>query len=153
MESKDITLAKEIQLVDFKVINEPWSTFELSDGSTLKSKYVLVNVFKTSLEKEKKAYLQAQIVLGVFCPENLRGKPSDSYMKEDLSKSIDEEDIDIAKVNQQPWNEYEISSSIIIKVKSMPIQIARTSKFDSQGMPIYLVKTTAIIKSKKIEKK
>jgi len=144
---------KEKMLAEFKVNNEDWSIFELSDGSILKMKFVLINSFKVKKGDGFEASLQSQNVMGIYSPDYLRGKPSDPYTREELAKKIDESDVEVAKVVQQPWSEYEIDDAIILKVKNIPINIARSKKYDTQGMPVYLVESTVLMKTKNLRKK
>lgn len=149
--SKDVSVPEKIW-VDFKVNKEDWSIFQLADGSTLKSKLVLINIFGRRMGKGFEGDLQIQNVLGIFSPEELRRKPSESYTQEELARSIVEDDVDVAKVVRQPWNEYELDSGTVFKIKVVPTHIARTSKYDKQGMPVYLVNSTVIVKGKKTKK-
>ncbi len=149
---EDNTHVNEILLAEYKIIEEPWNIFELKDGSILRAKIVITNVLKKQSGDGFKASIQSQNVLGVFSPDYLRGKPSENYTKEDLANSIDEEDVDVSKVIQQKWNEYQIDDAFSIKLKLVPIRISRTKKYDAEGMPIYLAETTALIKGSKIGK-
>lgn len=149
--SKDVSVPEKI-LVDFKVHKEEWSIFQLADDTTLKSKLVLINIFGRRSGKGFEGTLQIQNVLGVFSPEELRGKPSKPYTKEELANSIVKDDVDIAKVIQQPWNEYELDDGTLVKIKNVPVHIARTSRFDREGMPIYFVDSTTIVKGKRTRK-
>lgn len=148
---KDISIPEKI-LIEFKIRNEDWSIFQLEDDTLLKVKLVLINVLGKRSGKGFEGKLQSQVVLGVFTPEDLRGTPSEPYTKEELVKSIVREDVDVAKVIHQPWNEYELDNGLLIKIKTIPVHIARTNKYDPEGMPIYLVDTTSIIKGKTLEK-
>lgn len=148
---EDVTIPEKI-LVGFKVNNENWSVFQLVDGTTLKVKFVLINVLVKRSGKGFEGSLQSQNVLGVYAPEDLRGKPSEPYTKEELGKSIVKDDVDVRKVIHQPWNEYELDDGLLLKIKIVPFHIARTNKYDTEGMPIYLVQTTAIVKGKRTTK-
>lgn len=150
-ESKEISVPEKI-LIDFKIKNEDWSIFQLADGTLLKSKLVLINVLEKRSGKGFEGIMQLQNVLGVFSPEELRGKPSESYTQEELAKSIVNDDVDIEKVISQPWNEYELDNGMVFKVKNIPVNIARTDKYDKEGMPIYFINTSALAKGKRVKK-
>ena len=149
--SKEVAVPEKI-LIDFKVKNEDWSIFQLADGTTIKSKLVLINVFARRSGKGFEGTLQLQNVLGAFSPEELRGKPSEPYAREELGKSIVKDDVDVAKVVHQPWNEYELDNGMVVKIKNVPVNIARTSKYDREGMPVYLVDAHAVAKVKRLKK-
>jgi hypothetical protein len=149
--SEDISVPEKI-LINFKVKREDWNSFQLEDGSILKAKFVLINVLGKSSGKGFEGSLQSQNVLGVFAPADLRGKPSEPYTKEELVKSVVDDDVDVKSVISQPWNEYELDTGLLLKIKSMPLHIARTNKYDREGMPVYLVDTTAVVKGKMLKK-
>ena len=145
--SKEVSVPETI-LISFEVKNEDWNVFQLEDDSILRAKFVLINILGKRSGKGFDGSLQSQNVLGVYAPEDLRRKPSEPYTKEELAKSIVKDDVDVAKVIRQPWNEYELDTGLSLKVKIVPISIARTNKYDGEGMPIYLVNLSAIIKGK-----
>jgi len=149
--SKDISVPEK-RLIDFRIKNEDWSIFQLVDGTLLKSKLVLINVLEKRSGKGFEGIMQLQNVLGVFSPEELRGKPSEPYTHEELAKSIVNDDIDIEKVITQPWNEYELDNGMVFKVKNILVNVAKTDKYDKEGMPIYLVNCSAFAKGKKAKK-
>lgn len=148
---ENISIPEKI-LVDFKVKNEDWSIFQLEDGSILKAKFVLINVLAKRSGKGFEGSLQTQNVLGVFAPQDLRGKPSEPYTKEELTKSVVQDDVDVTRVISQPWNEYELDNGLLLKIKIIPVHIARTSKYEKEGMPVYLVDTSALVKGKMLKK-
>jgi hypothetical protein len=169
---EDITTVKvqplSFQFVDFEVIREEWNKYKLEDGVTLKMKFVLVSVMiEKSLEelikeaKEKKGMkidvgigIQSRIILGVEAPKKLRGQTSGPYNPQDLQASIIKRDMDFDVITEKR-NEYKLENGITIKVKSSPLEISKTSKYDQQGLPIYTVNQTAdmrIIFPEEIEK-
>jgi len=139
-ESKDLSVPEK-RLIGFKIKNEDWSIFQLID-----------NVLEKRSGKGFEGIMQLQNVLGVFSPEELRGKPSEPYTHEELAKSIVNDDIDIEKVITQPWNEYELDNGMVFKVKNILVNVAKTDKYDKEGMPIYLVNCSAFAKGKKAKK-
>jgi len=139
---------KEIkrERINFEVKKEIWNEYNLVDGAMLKIKCVLVKIFK--IKEEKEAYnINTDDVIGVIAPDKLLGQPSQiKYSQKQLADSIVEDDIDF-KTTKEDWNEYMLSDGKVLKLKSVPTKIAKTSKFDSWGEPIYLVQTQAMAKS------
>ena len=168
-EVKDTNKIANLQYVNFDIINEPWNKYKLSDGSILKSKFVLINVLtdKDFKENVKKSHIdkkdaigltmQSHNVVGVEVPENLRG-PADNkiYSKQELRAAIVEDDLDTETLSET-WNSYNVEGEITLKIKSTPIRVSRTNKFDSYGIPTYLYDFSADFKvnpsekSKKVE--
>jgi len=156
---EDITTVKvppsSFQFVDFEMIREEWNKYKLGDGTTLKTKFVLVSVMmEKGLEellkeaKERKGTkvgmgiaIQSRNIIGVEAPKKLRGPPSGPYNPQDLQASIIRRDIDFEVITEKR-NEYKLENGITIKVKSSPLEISKTSKYDQQGLPIYTVNST-----------
>jgi hypothetical protein len=74
------------------------------------------------------------------------GEPTAShYSPQELEASVVEDEIDFETVAES-WNTYKLNDGIYMKVRNSPIRIRRTNKFDSRGVPIYLVDFTADVK-------
>jgi hypothetical protein len=144
--------------VDFEAVREGWNRYKLEDGSILKTKFVLISTimeknFKEIMERAKTEKglkmgfgFQSHNVIGVEASVGLRGQPdTKTYPLEELRSSIVNEDIDF-EVITETWNVYKLENGIVIKVRNAPISVSRTSKFDSRGLPIYLVDSTADVK-------
>jgi len=149
---------QDFEYVDFKVEREEWNKYKLSDGAILKTKFVLINVlaekgFKKKIKetKIKKGIkvgfqLQSTNVVGVEVPAHFIGEPSDRpYSREELESSVVVDDIDFETI-LETWNIYKLEDGILLKIRNSPIRIRRTNKFDSRGVPIYLIDFTADIK-------
>jgi len=150
----------DFKYVSFVVKKEPWNRYKLEDKSILKTKFILINVTMAKTldevlkerEKNKKLVeigmgIQSRNVVGVEVPNELRGKPTPEYTQEELRSSIVEEDLDFEILNGEYWNEYQLENGIRLKVKNTLMNVAKTSKFDDTGAPIYLVDGVATIKA------
>lgn len=66
--------------VDFEGVAEPWATYKLSDGSTLKVRTVLTMVLRLESEYDgagNPVYtVSSQTVVQVNAPKSLRGTPT-----------------------------------------------------------------------------
>jgi len=144
--------------VEFETEKEGWNVYKLEDGSLLKSKFVMITVmaerdFKEKIERARTEkgvkgglWFSSNNVVGVEAPLKLRGEPSQgAFTQEELRASVVNNDIDF-EVVKETWNVYKLEKGIILKTRSSPINVARTSKFDSKGLPIYLVDSTVSIK-------
>jgi hypothetical protein len=140
------------RFVDFTVEKEEWNKYVLGDKSILKVKFVLTGAMmdKTRQEIIKEAKksrrklrigftIRSQNVFGVECPPRLRGSPdSRRYSPEELRASIVRPELDF-ETARETWNSYLFRNGIRMKSKISPTFVNRTSKFDSVGMPIYVI--------------
>lgn len=144
--------------VDFEVVREGWNRYKLEDETILKTKFVLISVimernYKKIMEKAKTKKglkigfgFKSQNVIGVEAPVRLRGEPdTKTYTIEQLRSFVVKEDLDFESL-KETWNVYNLENGITIKVRNAPVSVSRTSKFDSRGLPIYLVDSTADVK-------
>jgi len=161
LRSTSVSVAKaprDFVFVDFEVVREGWNRYRLEDETLLKAKFVLISVameknYKEMMERAKTEKglkmefgFNSQNVIGVEAPERLRGEPdTKTYTIEELRSSIVKEDLDF-EVQTEIWNVYKLKNGITIKARNAPISVSRTSKFDSRGLPIYLVDWTADVK-------
>lgn len=160
VKQKGITTTKpptrNYHIIDFDVVREEWNKYKLEDGIIIKSKFVLINfmleksleeLIKEAKKKSKKGMgisLQSKNIMGVEAPIKLRGIPSSSYTPQELQASIIKKDVDFEVIKERR-NEYKLKNGMIIKVRHSPLEISKSSKFDSQGLPIYMVNSTADI--------
>lgn len=166
--TESVAMPRDFVFVDFKVKREEWNRYELQDenGSILKMKFVLINVFMekdfrkkieiagTEKEKAKLGFrMQSQNIIGVEVPFELRGEPStQNYTLGELRASVVKEDIDFEVITER-WNIYELADGILeMKVRNSPINVSRTNKFDVQGLPIYMVDSTVNVKLSRLKK-
>jgi hypothetical protein len=149
---------REFEYVDFNVEKEDWNKYRLEDKTILKSKFVLISVIaeKGFKEKMKKARTDKGIVLryefqstnvvGVEPPEELMGKPTpQGYTPQELESCVIQDDMDFETI-LGTWNVYKLNEVASLKVRTSPIRVRRTSKFDDHGRPIYMVDFTADVK-------
>jgi hypothetical protein len=118
--------------LDFTVSREDWCRYNLSDDSILKIKLIA-----TKIRKKNNDYnIDIQNVIVVL--SNERGQAdSKSYASLELQQSITH-DVNYTTITQD-WNEYIVDDGTIIKVQPMVTKVSKTSKFDLNGDPVYLV--------------
>ncbi len=133
--------------IDFDVMREPWNKYELGDGSILKTKCILTKVHKRLTIGEKTASygLDSQNVIVVYnVPPNLKGEPSkQTYGPKELESSIVQDDIRYTTISEE-WNEYIAEDGTKVRLKSTVTKVSRTNKFDKNGNPRYLVRTSVL---------
>jgi hypothetical protein len=164
MQAKSISNMSKRSILDFEYIGfeverENWNKYRLEDKTILKTKFILINAFaekgykekiqKARAEKRKEDFgfkFQPTTVTGVEAPPNLIGTPcSQRFTIQELESSVVKDDIDFETI-AQTWNIYKLADDLVMKVRNAPMSVRRTSKFDSEGLPIYLVDFTADVK-------
>lgn len=149
---------EKITDLDFEVFREPWNKYGLKDGTSIKSRLILHKVmmkqsFKIDGSVDKKAHgVETQVINVVYnVPETLKGTPSTAtYTPEDLEKAVVQDDIPYDTLAQE-WNEYLVEDGTKIKIQLTLFRVARTSAFDRNGNPVYILQssTTNAIAPKK----
>lgn len=136
--------------IDFEVLKEPWNKYEISDGSVLKTKFILKKIQVKELSEKKANFnIDSQNLTVIYPATELKGEPDNkAYSPVELKKAVKKEDLRY-NISQEEWNEYLLDDATRIRVKTTVIRISRTSKFDKVGDPIYLVDTSAIVDIKR----
>jgi hypothetical protein len=141
--------------LDFEVIREIWNKYELADNSILKVKIVLTSVRKGEVQQQQEATKPSaqskypfdfQVITVFLTGEH--GQPDTKiYSPQELKASIIRDDISFRTV-EQDWNEYLTDNNIRIKIQPLIMKVAKTSKFNSIGEPIYLVEQNITVQVK-----
>ena len=131
---------------DFTVETEDWNIFKLADGTYLKAKVSLNWVSKGSTEGQYNFNLgSVQIV--TLPPQNLRGNPSTEPPRgQDLRSHITEEDIQCHTI-RDTWNTYTLKNGIKLNVRLIVVKVDKTSKFDNNGFPVYMIQSQVLTKT------
>src|SRR5208283_316382 len=142
-------------VLDFDVIREIWNRYELSDNSILKVKLVLVGVKKRGAkqaagqpsEAAKSDFdLNIQQVTAVLSNET--GAPDTrNYSPQELQAAIIKDDIRFTTITQD-WNEYVVDDGTRIKIQPIIMRVAKTSKFNDRGEPVYWTEVNLTVQVK-----
>ena len=127
---------KEYGYVNFKVVEENWSEYELSDKTIIKIKIVPLKFFK----KDTNVPVNSTVLMATFSPPELRGEPSAIPMPTtpaEAEKALKEVDMKFDTL-KEPWNEYELND-IKLSIKTVVTSVSSTKLYDTQRDPIYLV--------------
>lgn len=149
---------KTANFIAFQIKREDWDTFRLEDKTIIRARIILASVLmEGKLEDEiaksqvgEKPKLRLALVpkieYAVEPPQELRGDPDGRvYTQEQFRSSVVHEDMDFETVKSS-WNLYELENGMILKIRHSIIKIDKTSKYDSSGMPIYLINGSADVK-------
>jgi hypothetical protein len=128
-----------LEYVDFKIINESWNWYKLSDTCLLKLKLILVNVLYDGLDAhgDPKFSLQINPVIGIV--------PSSKEVVQSAKEDISFDPI------EESWNEYTIDNGFILRIKPIISQINRLSSVNEvTGTPDYGINVHPMVKISKI---
>ena len=131
-------------LLDFDVVREPWNKYELQDGSILKIKVVLTKVIKRVVGQDLTYDFETQNIIVTLVLDDLKGQPdTKSYSLQELQTAIVKDYIRYNTISEE-WNEYVTDDGTRIRIKATLTSVARTSKYNKNGEPIYLVEVGAM---------
>lgn len=149
--------------IDFEVIREPWNRYSIREGTTLQVRFILLRLSKveqlnldgavvTSSVQERKYNVEGQTLTVLSnIPERLKGTPdTNTYSPQELQNSIVADDLSVDTLAEE-WNDYVVDDGTKIRVKCSVISVSRTSKFNRNGEPIYVVSSSqqVAVKAKK----
>ncbi len=150
MNSKErikMSIEKEI---DFEVLREPWNKYSLTDGSYIKSRYILTKVKKVEPFGEIKGKVGVEgrtVTVPYNVPLTLKGVPNmKKYSSNELKEAIDEE-IRYSTISEE-WNEYIVDDGTRIRIKDTVTNITRIKLKDRNGDPIYIVSHSTLVQVK-----
>jgi hypothetical protein len=147
------------QDLDFEVIREPWNRYSIREGPILQVRFVLLRLRKVdelnpdgTVAKEIRYEVGGQRLTTVsHVPEKLKETPdTNRYTAQDLKAAIVADDLGVDTLMEE-WNDYVADDGTKIRVKCSVISVSRTSKYDKNGEPIYLVNSSqqVVVKTKK----
>lgn len=134
--------------VDFKIEKEDWNVYKLSDGSVLKTRYVLSKVGRTLDQAGNPQYgFNSQNLVTTITPTEKKGQPDTKiYSPAELEASVVEE-LDFETVREEE-NRYVLEDGSKIVIRLILTRVLKTDKHDPSGSPIYFTNTQTVIKPK-----
>lgn len=131
--------------LNFEIIREPWNSYELDDGPNLKTRLILKRVYR-KMEEDKPGYdVDAQnLTVLTHVPNDLKGKSSKKKLSpKEIQAAVIRDDVRYTTLREE-WNEYIVEDGARIRLKLTVMNVGKTSQFDQNGDPIYLVNTSVI---------
>lgn len=125
--------------LDFKILKEGWNAYDLSDGGSLKVRFVLLKVIRTkefNPEGEPIYAFASQNFLAPRTPKKLMGPPSRPPPTKEQIDTSDKIEVDF-KAKEENWNEYRVDDGARLRIKLVVTKVERTDFFDQLGYPIY----------------
>ena len=141
------------RFVDFDVISENWSAYELEDDTLIRTKNVLMDIIEAgpAVEKGSEFGVGAKLLNVVHSPSSLRGPKGKATEVKELEKFIVQPNMKFRQIKDGGPAKYETKNSTITLVTRVR-RIEKTSKFDAKGMPAYIIRTeNQILVEKKTE--
>ncbi len=117
--------------LDFIVTREDWCRYDLSDNAILKVKVVLTRVYK----QQGQLYSDFQPIYVILTNEI--GTPDSNIGSLQELQSLIIREVSFTTITQD-WNEYVVDDGTTIRIQPIVTKVAKTSKFDPKGFPIYL---------------
>jgi hypothetical protein len=131
--------------LDFDVDREPWNKYEVSDHTTIKTKYVITKVTKVSSGGQTNYRIDGQTLTTVLNMSGEKG-PADNkiYNPEELKSEIKFPNMRYTTIAEE-WNEYRVDDGAVIRLKATVSAVAKTNRFDLNGDPIYLIDNNVML--------
>lgn len=147
-ESKRALEKNHDELVDFDVISENWHVHELEDDTIIRTKNVLTAIIDSGPATNEKAGVPGMRKLGFgsklmivsHSPRHLRGKKDKAWSVPELEKFIVQRNLKFRQIKDGGKAEYRTKKMQIITLTRVK-QVDKTSKFNQNGMPAYIVRT------------
>jgi hypothetical protein len=128
--------------LDFRVVQEDWNTYRLRDGTVLRTRQHLTRLDKAPGQAPGEfAAKLSTVIVAVLPAHDLKGPPSKrAFAPEELERSIVEREVPFERTRETA-SEYEVEGGNRIQLRLLLRTVSRTSLFDGDGEPIYLVNT------------
>lgn len=137
---------KDAELVDFKVLNEDWQYYNLSDKSRIRVKLVLGQVWRSTSQYNPitgepfYVWNSQNIMALVSYPSELRGQPSNvPITPEVVAQNIDQNVEFEASGKQDEWSSYTLTDGSKLRLRLNLTSISRTKLKGQAGEPVYNV--------------
>jgi hypothetical protein len=138
---------KSAELVDFKVMNEDWQCYTLSDQSRIRVKLILVQVWRSKvhnpLSGEPLYSWNTQNALAlVSYPNTLLGQPTAIQITpETIAQNVEQTvDFDLSG-KQDEWSSYTLDDESKLRLRLNLTSVYRTKLRGQAGEPVYSIST------------
>ena len=136
--------------LDFEVEKETWGKYNLSDGSILKTRFLLTSIRRKKELNNKMGYeTGVQNFQNVLCDSHLIGEPDTAkYSNEMLNQNMEADDVRF-DVLESPSNIYILEDGTKIKIFPQVLKISRSKLKNKFGEPIYMINNNLTINFEK----
>ncbi len=138
--------------IPYQIVREVWSSYELKDGTVLRSRTILTKVLGPSPLPEK----GAQVALGfafsqinvVTSPPDIKGTPNPMPRPIPELQRLPTEEVDFEEP-REAWNLYRITGlrePVGLKTKVVVTSVLKApGEFDQEGNPMYIINSTTLV--------
>ncbi len=136
----------------FQIVREVWSSYELEDGTVLRSRTILTKVLGPRLlpgkgEQVRLGFSFHQVNV-VTSPPEMRGTPNPMPKPVPELQRLPTEDVDF-KEPREAWNLYRITGlpePVGLKTKVVVTSVLRVpGEFDQEGNPMVIINSTTLV--------
>jgi len=136
----------------FQIIREVWSSYELEDGTALRSRTILTKVLGPRLLPEK----GGQVKLGfsfnqinvVTSPPDIKGTPNPTPKPVPELQHLPTEEIDF-KEPREAWNLYRVTGlpePTALKTKVVVTAVLKVQgEYDQEGNPMFIINSATLV--------
>ena len=131
--------------LDFRILREDWNVYELSDGTTLKVRFVLLKIIRTKAfnpDGEPVYGFASQNFLAPRSPKEIMAPPTNPPPTKEQVDSSNMVEVDF-KVKEEGWNEYQVEDGTKARMKLVVTKVERSDFYDQMGYPFYRVASHA----------
>ncbi len=135
------SLPPDYEELDFKIEEEEWNEYELSDGVKIKGRVILAKIMRDPNDPKKMSFDITPPKWAVYASTQLRGSPSSELLKDPSKQKLAEKHRVRVDRSHEPWNRYTIlRTRQELKIKLTIDEINRfNDAYDQNGSPFYLI--------------
>src|SRR6266566_722468 len=137
---------KDIEVLDFDVLEEKWNDYELADETKLRGRFILTKLMRAKHGPADAIGIAAQTIFTVTALPDRRGSRSQPPLQEEWD-SLTKDPVGILN-STEPWNQYRIPklNNKLIQAKLVVTAVFQfPGKFDQEGEPFYIVTSSPLI--------
>ena len=145
-----MSLEPKLVEVEFQPEKEAWSVYEISDGSVVRLKCIMLKLFRligpTGQDMQPNQYNAAfQNIVTVKANSRLKGPPNATPLTPEQINAAPRIDLEFTPLTED-WNVYRVETGDSLKVKLVATLVQRLrDSWDVFGDPNYLVQSTNVI--------
>jgi hypothetical protein len=148
-----LSITFEPEEIDFTIEKEGWNVYELSDGTTLKIRPIVVKIFKTKVlppAKGEGVGIAAQNIVVAKARSDKRGTPATGPQPQDAIERAPKTKVSYTE-KDEVWNTYLLPGNRRLKLRLIVTSMERAEDlYDMFGNPIYVVSSDDITASEPI---
>ena len=136
---------RTFESVEFKVVKEDWQRYQLSDGSVLKARLILLNVARSTSQFNQLGEphyvwncLSPIPFALISYPDAFRAEPTTTPITQATIAQSIAENVDFDPVGKQDeWNVYNLIDGTVLRLRLNIPSIQRTKLHGPMGEPLY----------------